>query len=107
MKFIKLEELRGAEDVNTLKVEEYRRDATPVAVIILTFIGVVVASRRVRGGSGTHIALGIVAATIFVLMDRFSAIFSSKGDLPPYIAAWIPDFVFLFVAYYLYRKAPK
>ncbi len=105
--FIKLEKLRGSEDVNALKVEIYRRTATPIAVVILTLIGAVVASRKVRGGSGSHIAMGIVIGIIFILMDRFSTIFSSKGNLPPEIAAWIPDTVFLFIAYYLYRRAPK
>ncbi len=106
-KFIQLEEMSGAENVNALKVEDYRRNATPVAVVILTFIGAVVASRKVRGGSGVHLAIGISTACAFIIMDRFSTMFSSKGNLPPVIAAWLPDFFFLFVAYYLYRKAPK
>jgi lipopolysaccharide export system permease protein len=101
------ESLRGAEDLHTLEVEEYRRFATPIAVIILTLIGAAIASRKVRGGSGAHIAIGIVLASIFILMDRFSTIFSTKGDLPPFIAAWIPDIVFTFVAIYVYRKTPK
>ncbi|HXL55369.1 MAG TPA: LptF/LptG family permease [Chitinophagaceae bacterium] len=105
--FIHLEALRGAEDLNALQVEEYRRFATPLAVVILTMIGAVIASRKVRGGSGSHIALGIVLASAFILMDRFSTIFSTKGNLPPKIAAWIPDIVFAFVAVYIYRKSPK
>lgn len=105
--YIKLESLRGSEGINSLKVEEYRRFATPVAVLILTLIGGIVASRKVRGGSGAHMALGIVLATLFILMDKFSTIFSSKGNLPPLIAAWIPNIVFIVVAFYLYRKAPK
>jgi lipopolysaccharide export system permease protein len=106
-KFIQLEQLRGSEDVNSLKVELYRRSATPVAVLILTLIGAIIASRKVRGGSGAHMALGFVLATLFILMDRFSTIFSSKGSLPPMIAAWIPDAIFIVVAAYLYRKSPK
>jgi lipopolysaccharide export system permease protein len=71
-KFIKLEQLRGSEDVNALQVEIYRRSATPVAVLILTLIGAVIASRKVRGGSGAHLAIGLLLATLFILMDRFS-----------------------------------
>jgi len=105
--FIKLEELRGAEDVNTLKVEAYRRNATPFAVLILTMIGAIVSSRKVRGGSGSHLAIGVIIACAFILSDRFSTIFSSKGNLPPEIAAWIPNTIFLLVTIYIYRKAPK
>lgn len=106
-RYIALETLRGSENINELKVEQYRRFATPLAVVILTFIGAVVASRKVRGGSGAHLAVGFGVAALFILMDRFSTIFSSKGNLPPLIAASIPDVIFTFVAIYLYRKAPK
>jgi lipopolysaccharide export system permease protein len=105
--FIRLEQLRGTEGVNALLIERYRRDATPVSVIILTLIGAIVASRKVRGGSGMHLAIGFIIAALFILMDRFSTIFSTKGNLPPLIAAWIPNTVFTFVAYYLFRKSPK
>ncbi len=105
--YIKDQELRGTEGLNTLEVEEYRRAATPVAVLILTLIGAIIASRKVRGGSGAHIAIGFVAGALFILMDRFSTIFSTKGNLPPLIAAWLPNIIFSFVAVYFYRKAPK
>jgi lipopolysaccharide export system permease protein len=56
--FIKQEEARGTEGLNTYKVERYRRTATPAAVLLLTMIGAVIASRKNRGGSGMHLAWG-------------------------------------------------
>ena len=106
-RFIFLEEMRGTEGLNALKVERYRRDATPASLILMTFIGVVVASRKVRGGSGLHMAIGLVTASIFILTDRFSTIFSTKGDLHPLLAAWLPNIIFTFVAIVFYRKTPK
>lgn len=106
-RYIQLEEIRGSEGLNTLKVERYKRDATPFAVLMLTLIGAIVAGRKVRGGSGVHLALGFMTAAIFIITDKFSTIFSTKGNLPPMLAAWIPNIVFLFVAFYLYKKAPK
>lgn len=105
--FIKMEQLRGAEDVNSLIVERYRRSATALTVLILTLIGAILSSRKVRGGSGAHLAIAFLIGIAFIIMDRFSTIFSSKGNLPPVIAAWIPNVVFIFVTWYLYRKAPK
>ena len=105
--YISQQEQRGAEGVNDLKIENYRRVATPVAVILLTLIGAMVAGRKVRGGSGVHLAFGFVTAAVFIIMDRFSTIFSTKGSLPPLVAAWIPNLVFILVAFYIYRKAPK
>jgi lipopolysaccharide export system permease protein len=104
---IKLEELRGAEGLNELKIERYRRDASPVSVLLLTLIGAIVAGKKVRGGSGAHLAMGFVIAALFIITDRFSTIFSTKGNLPPLMAAWIPNIIFVCVVYYLYKKAPK
>lgn len=105
--FIKLEELRGAENLNELKIELYRRDATCITVLLLTLIGAIVAGRKVRGGSGGHLALGFIIAAMFIVVGQFSTVFSTKGNLPPIIAAWIPNTIFMFVAIYLYKKAPK
>lgn len=105
--FINMEQLRGSEGLNALRVELYRRTATPLAVLILTLIGAVVSSRRVRGGSGLHLAIGIVIAVVFILCDRFSTVFSIKGNFPPFIAAWLPNIIFGGVAYWLYRITPK
>jgi lipopolysaccharide export system permease protein len=105
--FIRQEEERGTEGLNTYKVERYRRTATPAAVLLLTMIGVVIASRKNRGGSGVHMALGIAIAALFIISDRFSTVFATKGNFPPVIAAWLPNIAFAAVAYLLYRRTPK
>lgn len=106
-RFIKMQEERGSEGINDLKVELQRRNATPVTVFLLTIIGAIVAGRKVRGGSGAHLAYGFMTAAAFIITDRFSTIFSTKGNLAPIIAAWIPNAIFVFVALYLHKKAPK
>ncbi|MEI8053595.1 MAG: LptF/LptG family permease [Bacteroidota bacterium] len=105
--FIELERMRGSEMLNTLEVERYNRDAIPVSVLILTLIGGILASRRVRGGSGIHLALGIVISVSYVLFSRFSIVFATKGNFTPWLAAWIPNILFGILVVYLYKKAPK
>jgi len=105
--FIHMEEVRGAEGLNTFKVELYHRDATPFSVIIMTLMGAVIGTRKIRGGSGVHLAVGIVLAAIFVVMDKFSVTFSTKGEFPPMIAAWLPNVIFSGVAFWLYARTPK
>ena len=106
-RYIEREQLRGTEGLNSYKVERYRRTATSFSVLLLTFIGAVIASRRTRGGSGTHLAIGIVIAAVFVVADRFSTAFSMKGNLHPALAAWLPNVFFTGIAYWLYRRTPK
>jgi lipopolysaccharide export system permease protein len=104
---IKMEELRGTEGLNTLKVERYRRSATPVSVFLLTIIGAIIASRKTRGGSGLHIAIGFIIAAIFILTDKFSSTFSVKGNFHPLVAAWVPNVFFTLVCWWLFKRAPK
>ena len=106
-RFIALQQLRGTEGINDLLVERYRRTATPFSILLLTFMGVSIASRKVRGGMGFHLALGFVLALLFIFTDRFSTMFSTKGDFPPLLAVWLPNIIFTIVAIYLYRRAPK
>lgn len=105
--YIKTEEQRGTEGLNALKVERYRRSATPITVLILTIIGAVIAGRKTRGGSGLHLAIGVSIAAILIISDRFSTVFSVKGNVPPLIAAWLPNIAFAFVALFFYLRAPK
>ena len=105
--YIRLEKLRGSEVVNTLMLEKNSRDAGPPSVLILTMIGAIVASRKIRGGSGFHLAIGVVISVLYILVGRFSSVFAMKGNFDPVLAAWIPNIFFALLAYYLYRKAPK
>jgi lipopolysaccharide export system permease protein len=105
--FIKREEQRGTEGLSALKVEQYRRTATPIAVLLLTLIGVVLASRKTRGGSGKHLAIGIITAALFIMSDRFSTVFATKSNFPPLLAAWVPNIIFSVVAFWMYKRAPK
>jgi lipopolysaccharide export system permease protein len=105
--FIKREESRGTEGLNILKVERYRRTATPFSVLLLTLIGAVIASRKTRGGSGMHLAIGIVTAALFIVSDRFSTVFATKSNFHPLLAAWLPNIAFSIVAFWMYKKTPK
>ena len=105
--FIRLEEQRATEGLAPLKVELARRNATPYTVLLLTLIGAIIAGRKTRGGSGLHLAIGIITASLYILSDRFSTVFATKSNFPPVLAAWVPNIAFTLVAIYLYRKAPK
>jgi lipopolysaccharide export system permease protein len=106
-RFIRREELRGTEGLNAMRVEKYRRTSGAFSVLLLTLIGVVIATRKTRGGSGMHLALGIIIASVFIISDRFSTVFATKGNLPPLLAAWLPNLIFSIVALKMYRDTPK
>jgi lipopolysaccharide export system permease protein len=105
--FIQSEKRRGSENVSSLLVERYNRDAIPISVLILTVIGVSLASRRIRGGSGAHLAVGVLISVAYILFSRFTLVFATKGNFTPWLAAWTPNIIFGLLAFYLYKRAPK
>jgi lipopolysaccharide export system permease protein len=105
--FIKLQKLHGEESVNFFMLEQYKRAAMPFSTFILTLIGVALSSRKVRGGIGMHIGLGLGLCFAYILFMEFSSQFAISGNMSPLLAAWLPNMVFLLIGLYLYRIAPK
>jgi lipopolysaccharide export system permease protein len=105
--YIAKEKLRGHENLNFFIVEKERRTAQPFAGFILTIIGASIASRKIRGGSGLHLALGILLSSGYIMLLQLSTTFSTKAGLNPFIAVWIPNVIFGVIALLLYRKQVK
>lgn len=99
--------LRGADDVETYLVEKYERFAYPFCIVILTVIGVIVAARKSREGTGFQIAFGFVLAFVYIFLLVISRGFAQKGGIPPFLAAWIPNLVFCLIGFVMYRRVPK
>ncbi len=106
-KFIKDQQMKGAGNVIQYQVEQQKRTAYPFAALILTIIGVSLSSRKIRGGMGMHLGLGIALTFIYILFMQFATVFAVFGGLSPIIAAWIPNIIFSFIAIILLRNAPK
>lgn len=101
------EKMKGNEKVTLYEVEMNKRLASPAAILILTLIGVALSSRKVRGGIGVHLGAGIAITFSYILFMQVSTVFATYGNLPPVIAAWMPNIFFVFVGIYLIIKAPK
>lgn len=105
--FIRVSRMQGEENLTSYLIEKYKRVAFPFSTIILTIIGVAVSSQKVRGGIGMQLGIGLMVSFGYLLFMQFSSQFSIGGTLPPFIAVWLPNIIFGFIAYILYRLAPK
>jgi lipopolysaccharide export system permease protein len=105
--YIRKEKMKGSEDVVFYEVEKFSRIASPFATLVLTLIGVSLSSRKMRGGIGMHLGLGILITFAFILFMRVSTVFATFGNLPPAFAVWIPNIIFAVVGLLLLRTAPK
>ena len=98
---------KGSEGVKAYEVEMHTRMSAPAAVLILTLIGAALSSRKIRGGIGMHLGIGITIAFAYILFMQVSKSFAISGSLSPFLAAWIPNFIFCMLGIYLLIKAPK
>lgn len=97
----------GSGNLDALEVEKYKRVASSFAMLVLTLLGVAIAARKVRGGVGIHLGVGLFASFIFLLLSQFSTTFGVSGQMPPLVAVWIPNIVYLGIGIYVAVKAPK
>ncbi len=96
--------LRGVNSTD-YEIEKHRRRASPFSSFILTLIGASLASRKVKGGIGLHLGLGILISFSYIMFMQVSTVFASSGSVPPSIAVWIPNIIFGFLAAFLYKRA--
>ena len=83
------------------------RFAMPFAMIILTMIGVTVASKKSRGGIGLNLGVGLLISFTFLMVFQFFIAYGSSGSLHPLLAVWIPNLIFASIALVLYKFAQK
>jgi lipopolysaccharide export system permease protein len=105
--YIKTLRARGSAGIEAYEVEEYTRYASPFSIFILTFMGVIVSSRKSRGGTGFQIALGFLLSFIFILFFMMFRTFAETGSLPPQISVWIPTILFGILSLIMYKNVPR
>ena len=105
--FIEKERLRGSPKINEYNVEQYRRYAFPFSTLILTLIGVSLSSRKVRGGIGMHLGIGIGLTFSYILFMQVSQVFAAVGGISPMLAVWIPNIIYGLLSIYMLKIAPK
>lgn len=105
--FIKEQKFKGSQQIVIYELEKQQRGAYPFATFILTIIGVSISSRKVRGGIGLHIGIGLLISFSYILFMQVSSTFAINSGFPAVIAVWIPNLLYGILALYLLKKAPK
>ena len=98
---------RGSGNVVQYQVEYHKRIAASFASFILTTIGLALSSRKRKGGMGLYLGIGLALSFGYIMLQTVSSTFAINANTPPMLAAWIPNIVFIIVAYFCYRKAPN
>ena len=105
--YIDKEKLKGSDKIEFYEIEKAKRTAFPFATVILTLVGVSMSSRKVRGGIGMHIGIGLLISFSFILGMQVTTTFAAGGLLSPLLAVWIPNISFGILAIALLKNSPK
>jgi lipopolysaccharide export system permease protein len=104
---INLQKMRGVDSIAPYEVERHRRTAMPFAAFILSIIGVSLASRKIKGGLGLHLGLGLLLSFTYLMFQQITKTFAVSGNMSPLLSMWLPNFIFAAIAYVLYKWASR
>jgi lipopolysaccharide export system permease protein len=107
LRYISKQEERGSSNVVQYEVEYHKRIASSFASFILTIIGASLSARKRKGGMGLALGIGLALSFTYILLQTVSATFAIQANTPPMLAAWLPNIIYVFIAYFCYRQAPN
>ena len=106
-RYISKQQERGSVNVVQYEVEYHKRIASSFASFILTIIGASLSSRKRKGGMGMYLGIGLALSFTYILLQTICATFALQANTPAMLAAWIPNILYLFIAYFCYKQAPN
>ena len=107
LRYISKQKGRGSSNVVQYEVEYHKRIASSFASFILTVIGASLSSRKRKGGMGLYLSIGLALSFTYILLQTICATFAINAGTPAILAAWIPNLLYVFIAYFCYRQAPN
>ena len=105
--FIKEEKLRGSSLLANYQIEQHKRLANPMGILIMTLLGLSVSCRKSNRGVGVHVFIGMGLAFSFIFLQQISTVFSVSGGLPPILGTWFPNIIFLIITIIMLKMTPK
>ncbi len=102
--YIERQKARGVANIKSFEIENHRRYAMTAAAFILTVIGMALSSRKVKGGMGVNIGIGLVLSFSYILFMTVTSTFAVSGAASPMVAMWIPNIIYSVIAVVLYYR---
>lgn len=106
-KYMETQRQRGTGNIQAFETEYHKRWASPLGAFIMTLLGVTMSSKKVRGGMGKNLGLGLVLTAGYILFSTVSTTFSVTGVMSPFMSAWLPNFIFLGIGILLYFRVKQ
>lgn len=95
---------RSGGDPSPLLVERAQKIAIPVATLVIVIFGAPLATSSRRGGTAFGVGVSLAATVVYLMFFKVSGAFGEGGVIPPLVAAWLPNVVFLIAGLVLLKR---
>lgn len=88
-------------------VELHSRFAFPAAAFVFAILALPLGLSNRRSGKGAGFTVSILILLVYYIMLSFLRTMAEKGGIPPTLAVWIPNLLFLLLGLFLLRLASR
>jgi LPS export ABC transporter permease LptF/LPS export ABC transporter permease LptG len=93
-------------DVVRLRVQLNKKLSYPLITLIMAVLAIPFSLSTGKKGAITGVAVAVGIAVVYTVVSRLFEAMGDLSQLPPALAAWSPDLIFLMVGGYLILKVP-
>ncbi len=93
-------------DVVRLRVQLHKKLSYPLITLIMAVLAVPFSLSSGKRGAITGIAVAVGVAVFYFVVSNWFEAMGDVSQLPPALAAWSPDLIFILVGGYLILKVP-
>jgi LPS export ABC transporter permease LptF/LPS export ABC transporter permease LptG len=93
-------------DVVRLRVELNKKLSYPLITLIMAVLAIPFALSTGKKGAVTGVAVAVGTAVFYTVVSRLFEAMGNLSQLPPAMAAWSPDLIFVLIGGYLILKVP-
>ena len=86
---------RSGGDTRPLQVDQAQKIALPLAVLVIVIFGAPLATSSRRGGAAYGVGISLATTMVYLMMFKIGRAVGASGGLPPLVAAWAPNALFL------------
>lgn len=97
----------AAEERDSFLVELHQRIVLPMAPLLFALIGVPLSIQSRRSGKGSGFALALVISLVYYFFLSGAKTMGEEGLLPPALAMWLPNLIFLAGGLLLFHQAAQ
>lgn len=105
--YVEKQRMRGVANIKAFEIEIQKRYAATAAAFILTLIGMALSSKKVKGGMGLNIGIGLLLSFTYILFSTITSTFAINGLTTPFIAMEIPNLVYLVIGIWLFQRVRR